>query len=395
MREAGHHDDVDVVEAANHGDTEKVSAAPFASLGFASPRMPAPLAEGFDIDLDDDAGDDDGDEEGETQVDAQRSANALKQMQALDATAPDRASLPALPFELPPSTPHSRGVPPGRPPIAAVPLPASPSFGRRPAAETTGVSTLKFPPTIVPPAIQPDPLPGDNGSEHLFSSSRLQFGSLASTPGLSPMLAPVLPTPRGVGRRTGILIAISTAAAVALIAGAWTAAQPETIPPVVPAGTLTSRLTATAPKGTGPVPVAPPPTVGVVVATPPPEAAAATVDLIAGTEPATATEAAAPEGAVPSPVAIVPAQQAPAGPSVRSTLGSKRVAAAAAKANKSAKKARVTRKAQAAANKRRLRAQGTADKADGFAPAHQSGTRPAASTRGGRGDPDDTLPPTD
>lgn len=392
MREAGQHDDAHAVVPAEHGDTEKVSAAPFAALGFASPRMP-PL-EGFDVDVNlDDGGDED--EEGETQVDAQRSADALKRMRALEAAA--GGSRDAVPNDAPSAPPHGRGLPPGRPLIAAVPVPASPSLARRLAAEPAGVSTLKFPPIVVSSAIQPEPPSSDDRPEHLFSSSRLQFGSVASAPA-HPAASDadlVAPRSRGVGRRMGILIAISTAVAVALIAGAWTATQPETIPPVASGGTLTSRLTARVPKGTGPIPAAPPPTVGVVVATPPPapsppaEPLAAAIEPLAVPAPAEGAPAHPLAEAAPAPVAIAPAPASVAPTSTRGAVTSKRAVAAAAK------KARLTRKAQAAANKRRLRAQSASKAASATASPRPSATRPAAPARGGHGDPDDTLPPTD
>jgi hypothetical protein len=375
MREAERHDD-DVVEPASDGDTEKVSAVPLASLGFASPRMPPPLGGGVDIDIDIDMED----EEGETQVDAQRSANALMQMRTLEATASDGVSTSHLHLAPPPSPQRGHGVPPGRPPISVAP---SPRTTARPAVESAGSSTLTYPRRLLGPAIRPEPIRQGNRSPHLFSSSRLQFGSIDSEPAVPATSDAVLGTPRGVRRRTGILIGVSTAAAVALIAGAWTATQPETIPPVTSAGTLTSRLAATAPKGTAPVAAAPPPTVGVVVATPP--AAEVQVEPIVASAPLEATPAPETQDAPPAPVGALPAPEATQAPaSVRGSATSKRAAAAAAKWAKWAKKARRASKAQAVDNRRPPKAQKAA----------ASVASKTADRVAGRSDPDETLPPS-
>jgi len=398
IREAAQHDDA-AVEAADHPDTEKVSAAPFVALGIPAPRMPTPLNGGVDIDLDSDDGHDD---EGETQVDAQRSAAALKEMRALQPA--HHTPAPNLTGRA--DQVRQRGVPPGRPAgiaLTPAPVPAasptttlifgSPGPGAAPAGRSSAAVVRAFAPP--PPDVQVDIDVDDDRPDQLFSSSRIPLGADPQPPGDVAASGTSWPSHRTgrVSRRTGVAIAASTALAVALIAGAWTTKKPvpesaamPAPPPVLPSSLRPGDNAPTPPRPNGPV----------VVATAPPPAPAAQ----AAPEPAEAP----PSPAVPeelAPTADQAAAHAPlpaTAPAPPAPLSKRAQAAAASAAKKAALKARVAKKRAAlaaASAKRRARAHKSSKAvATSAAPSRPTASRSADTSRG-RGDPDDTLPITD
>jgi hypothetical protein len=369
IREAELQDDA-AVEAAEHPDTEKMSVTPFVTLGIPAPRMPTPLGGGVDIEIEDGYGQDD--EEGETQVDAKRSAAALNEMRALQATL--HAAAPATATRSDSYTP--RGVPPGRP--------ATPAF-------VTAVGGSAPTPPRLPGFTPPPAYLDDDRPDHMFSSSRIQFGAIAMPRPASTASGwtPATRLPGRVGRRTGLVIAASTAVAVALIAGAWTAKNATPLHTVIsrPSSVLPTPLIRGATAATPPRPVRGP----VVVATPPAAAPEPTETPPAPTMPEAAT--------VPAPAPAADAAPIPTTTPTGAAPLSKRAQAAAAK--KAAIKARVAKKKAAlaaAGARRKTRAHQTTRTAVAAPATTARPTAPpprSADAPRGRADPDDTLPITD